>query len=173
MMESRIAFIKGDITTQTVDAIVNAANRSLLGGGGVDGAIHRAAGPELLGECRTLNGCETGQAKITKGYHLPARYVIHTVGPIWRGGKQGEPQLLENCYHNALTLAKKHGLKTIAFPSISTGIYGYPVKEASSVALKTIQRFLSENHLPEKVMIVCFSDHDLQTYLETVSALNQ
>ena len=147
--------VLGDITKVHVDAIVNAANTSLLGGGGVDGAIHRAAGPELLTECRMLNGCKTGEAKITKGYHLPAKYVIHTPGPIWRGGGHDEETLLKNCYENCLKLAAEYNCKSVAFPSISTGIYHFPLEKASVIAVQTIQHFLS-THTDMDVQIVCF-----------------
>lgn len=157
--------IQADITTLNVDAIVNAANKSLLGGGGVDGAIHRAAGPELLAECRTLNGCRTGQAKITGGYRLPAKHVIHTVGPIWHGGQQGEAQKLADCYRNSLALAEEYELHSIAFSGISTGIYGYPAQEAAEIAIKTTQQWLA--HHPEaklQVTFCCFSAEALATY---------
>lgn len=155
-MRDRIAIVQGDITKLTVDAIVNAANESLLGGGGVDGAIHRAAGPELLAECRTLGGCPTGAAKITKGYRLPAKHVIHTVGPVWHGGKHGEDELLANCYRNSLALAEQHGLATIAFPSISTGVYRFPVDRAVRIALREVLEFFRNNRHVQKVTLVCF-----------------
>ena len=164
-MKTIIEFIRGDITQLSCDAIVNAANRTLLGGGGVDGAIHRAAGPELLEECRSLGGCETGQAKITKGYRLPARYVIHTVGPVWNGGRYREEEILASCYKSSLKLAQKHCLKTIAFPSISTGAYRFPIKRAAAIAVQTVKKFLEENPDDlEKVTFVLFSDQDLETY---------
>src|SRR6266511_4924746 len=153
-MTARIEAIQGDLTKQAVDAIVNAANTTLLGGGGVDGAIHRAAGPELLAECRTLGGCQPGEAKITRGYKLPARFVIHTVGPFWTGGKRGEPQILANCYRNSLQLAVENGIKTIAFPAISCGAYGYPVEEAAQIAAKTTREFLAKADRLEKVIFV-------------------
>lgn len=158
--------LKGDITKLDADAIVNAANGTLLGGGGVDGAIHRAAGKELLEECRTLAGCETGQAKITKGYRLPARYVIHTVGPVWHGGEQGEPELLKNAYQNSLKLAKEKQLRSIAFPAISTGVYGYPKAEAAEIAVKTCQEFLKEYDM--EILLVAFSDSDLSRYQQLI-----
>ena len=147
--------VTGDITKLGVDAIVNAANTSLLGGGGVDGAIHRAAGPELLAECRTLHGCATGQAKITKGYKLPAKYVIHTPGPIWRGGAQGEDGLLASCYRSSLEVAAEHGCKTVAFSAISTGVYRFPLERAAAIAVGTVREFLSHSGLPETVTFVC------------------
>lgn len=163
---NRIQIIQGDITLQQVDAIVNAANNSLLGGGGVDGAIHRAAGPELLAECRKLNGCPTGAAKVTKGYNLPAKWVIHTVGPIWRGGVNGEAQLLAACYRNSLQLAEQYEIKTIAFPSISTGAYRFPIEQAARIAVTEIGKFLESNSLPESVQIVCFDDRTFRVYSE-------
>ena len=163
-MRDRIEIVQGDITKLAVDAIVNAANESLLGGGGVDGAIHRAAGPELLAECRTLGGCPTGEAKITKGYKLPAKHVIHTVGPVWHGGNHGEDDLLASCYRNSLALAEKHKLATIAFPSISTGVYRFPMDRAVRIALREIVAFLETSKSVKKVTLVCFGEDALQTH---------
>lgn len=157
--------VLGDITKSDCDAIVNAANTSLLGGGGVDGAIHRAAGPELLEECRTLHGCPTGEARITKGYRLPAKYVIHTPGPIWQGGRYGEEELLASCYRSCLELATGHGIKRIAFPSISTGIYGFPLEKAAPIAVHTIRIFCKDHPQIEEVRMVCF-DQRTKTYYE-------
>ncbi len=160
----RVRTIRADITTLDVDAIVNAANRTLLGGGGVDGAIHRAAGPKLLEECRTLGGAETGEAKITKGYRLPARHVIHTVGPVWRGGTHREDELLRQCYLNSLRVAVDNGLTTVAFPAISTGVYRFPKERATRIAVDTVDRFLERHPEIERVIFCCFSDQDRELY---------
>jgi len=159
-----IEVLLGDITKLEVDVIVNAANQSLLGGGGVDGAIHRAAGPELLAECKTLKGCKTGRAKITKGYRLPAKYVIHTVGPVWHGGNKNEPELLASCYQQSLRLASDHHLKTIAFPAISCGVYGYPIPQAVKIALHETKEFLKTHKQIEKVIFCCFSNEIYTAY---------
>ncbi len=161
--------VQADITTLKVDAIVNAANSSLLGGGGVDGAIHRAAGRELLEECRALGGCETGDAKLTKGYGLPAKFVIHTVGPVWSGGTRGEPALLASCYRRSLELAEEYQARTVAFPAISTGIYGYPIREAAVVAIATVRAFVDATNKIDEVTFCCFSSADLQLYLRLLS----
>ena len=161
--------VQGDITALAVDAIVNAANTTLLGGGGVDGAIHRAAGPELLAECRTLGGCATGEAKITKGYHLPAKYVIHTPGPVWRGGARGEPDLLAACYRNSLTLAAAHGCRSVAFPCISTGVYGYPKEAAAKVAVESARSFLRAAPAEMDVVFCCFSASDWALYSRLIN----
>jgi len=170
-MPGKILILEGDITQQRVDAIVNAANTTLLGGGGVDGAIHRAAGPELLKECEKLGGCATGEAKITKGYWLKADHVIHTVGPIWKDGSHGEDELLARCYRNSMELALKSGLKTVAFPSISTGAYRFPLERATRIAFKEIQTFLSKHSSIEEVRLVCFGKEALETYQKVFDSL--
>jgi O-acetyl-ADP-ribose deacetylase (regulator of RNase III) len=167
--KERIEIIVGDITQKKVDAIVNAANNTLLGGGGVDGAIHRAAGLKLLEECKTLNGCTTGEAKITKGYKLRAKFVIHTVGPVWNGGKYNEEELLTSCYRNSLKIAVENKIKTIAFPAISTGVYRYPLERATQIAIKTVRDFLMNNNLIEKVIFVCFDDNTFNVYQKILS----
>jgi len=163
-MSEIIKILQGDITRLDVDAIVNAANTSLLGGGGVDGAIHRAAGPELLEDCKTLNGCHTGEAKITKGYNLPAKYVIHTVGPVWHGGKNNEEELLANCYRNTLKLAVENGISSIAFPAISTGVYHFPLEKATEIAIGETQKFLNEYNFINKVIFATFDEKTFNVY---------
>jgi O-acetyl-ADP-ribose deacetylase (regulator of RNase III) len=170
-MSARLAVEEGDITLQSTDAIVNAANPTLLGGGGVDGAIHRAAGPGLLQECRGLGGCETGRAVITGGHGLRARFVLHTVGPVWRGGREGEARALASCYRACLLLAESRGLGSVAFPAISTGVYGYPPEEACRVALETTAEFVANHALPERVVFVCFGRRDLDLYLAAAAEL--
>jgi len=170
-LKKRIEVVEGDITKQRVDAIVNAANTTLLGGGGVDGAIHRAAGPELLEECRALGGCPTGQAKITKGYKLPAQWVIHTVGPVWRDGRHGEEELLASCYRNSLALAEQNRVRSIAFPSISTGAYGFPLERAARIAVTEIEKFLEQNSSLEKVVLVCFGRSAFDIYREALNEI--
>ena len=164
MPDQAIEIVEGDITKQKVDAIVNAANTSLLGGGGVDGAIHRAAGPDLLEECRTLHGCPTGDAKLTRGYRLPAPWVIHTVGPVWRDGNHSEDELLASCYRKSLEVAVHTGIRTVAFPAISTGIYGFPLERATRIAVREVRLFLKRNAALEKVLFVCFDSHTLECY---------
>lgn len=170
-MSGRFSVAVGDITASEADAIVNAANTTLLGGSGVDGAIHAAAGPELLAECRSLGGCETGQAKLTGGYRLRARHVIHTPGPIWRGGESGEPALLASCYRSCLTLAAERGLRTVDFASISTGVYGYPLPQAAAVAVRAIEEFLAEHDRPESVRMVCHTERAAAAYRQAWNLL--
>jgi len=169
-VNTRVEVIEGDITKQQVEAIVNAANTTLLGGGGVDGAIHRAAGPDLLKECRNLGGCATGQAKITKGYRLGVKWIIHTVGPVWRGGKHGEDELLTSCYRSCFALVEEHGIRSIAFPSISTGAYGFPIERAARIAVKETKAFLERNPSVQRVLLVCFGASALKVYQDAVSA---
>lgn len=170
-MVVRMQIVEADITGLNVDAIVNAANESLLGGGGVDGAIHRAAGPELLDECRLLGGCPTGEARITGGYRLPARWVIHTVGPVWRGGGQGEDALLESCYHTALDLAQSHNARSVAFPAISTGIFSFPADRAAVIAVRTVHDFLAANAIPGKVIFCCFGAASVDAHRAAFAAI--
>ncbi len=167
----RFKVLQGDITKEKVDAVVNAANSSLLGGGGVDGAIHRAAGPELLAECRTLGGCATGMAKMTRGYKLPARHVIHTVGPVWNGGTLGEDELLERCYWSVFDLVEQHGLRSVAFPAISCGAYGYPIERACGIALGAIRSFLERNQTVERVHVVCYTSDVYQAYVDLLQEM--
>jgi O-acetyl-ADP-ribose deacetylase len=170
-MEEKIKIVQGDITKLEVHAIVNAANNSLLGGGGVDGAIHRAAGPDLLEETRKIGGCPTGEARVSGGYNLPARWVIHTVGPVWRGGRRNEERFLADCYRNSFQVAVKKGAQTVAFPAISTGVYGFPLKKATQIAMGETKRFLEENEGLDQVIFVCFSEEALGTYQETFSTI--
>lgn len=171
MITGKLAVIEGDITQLNVDAIVNAANTSLLGGGGVDGAIHRAAGPGLLDECRSLNGCKTGDAKITQGYNLPAKWVIHTVGPIWRDGNQGEDALLASCYYRSLELAEQNTIRSIAFPAISTGAYGFPPERAARIAVGTVKQVLERTTIIEQVIFVCFSKQSYDYHQQAVQEI--
>jgi len=168
-----IELVLGDITKLKVDAIVNAANTMLLGGGGVDGAIHRAAGPELLQECRKLGGCQVGEAKMTKGYRLPAKHVIHTVGPVWRGGKANEEEILANCYRNSLRLAEENGIKSVAFPSISTGAYHFPIEAASRIAVETVRESSKKTPGIQKIIFVCYSQSDYKAYANQLMTLSQ
>lgn len=170
-MLEKLGVLQGDITKLATDAIVNAANHTLLGGGGVDGAIHRAAGSQLLEECRSLQGCNTGEAKITKGYNLPAKWIIHTVGPVWSNGRSGEPEALRSCYWECLKLAVEYNIKTIAFPAISCGVYGFPVDQAARIAIETTMAFLKTDQGIDGVSFVCFSDEDYDTYVEVFGEL--
>ena len=169
--EQRILALLGDITRLGVDAIVNAGNSSLLGGGGVDGAIHRAAGPELLAECRTLGGCPPGEARLTRGYRLPAGHVIHTVGPVWRGGDRGEQQILASCYSSCLAMARERSFREIAFPAISTGVYGFPRHEAARIAVAVVRGHLAEHQLPARVVFVCFEEATLAAYRQALGIM--
>ena len=167
----RLKVLEGDLTKQKVDAIVNAANESLLGGGGVDGAIHRAAGPDLLVECRSLGGCPTGEARLTRGYRLPAKYVIHTVGPVWHGGTRGEDDLLASCYRRSLELVQQHGLRSVAFPAISCGVYGFPIDRAAGIAVREIRSFLEGSSEVERVLVVCFGGGIYEAYGEVLQGM--